>query len=154
MNRRELLSAGGLALMGGGAVGTTLGNSPVTSNPSSQPAYIGQAPTVYERDQLQLNARQEVVRHGDTITYEITHTGQSNDIVLGCGNHGRSSPMKTASGTTLCGSLVDTTTHVQPLSVLVTRRLKQSPCRGRHWLNIVTSVRSIPSSHRGSIDSS
>lgn len=84
MKRRKLLGAGALTLLGGGAVGTALGIGPMASNNSSQPAYFELKPIVYEREPLQLRAHRDTVRRGETITFEIRHTGESEDISLGC----------------------------------------------------------------------
>jgi len=84
MKRRKILGMGALALFGGGAVGTALGFGPLASNKSTSPEYLGQAPIVYERDQLHLRALQDAVRRGETITFEIEHTGRSETISLGC----------------------------------------------------------------------
>ena len=84
MERRKLLGAGALAVLGGGAVGTALGIDPLDSNNSSQPAYFELKPIVYEREPLQLRAVKDTVRPGDPITFEIRHTGESEDISLGC----------------------------------------------------------------------
>lgn len=132
MKRREVLGVGIATILGGGLVGTTLGYGPLASTESPQPEYLGRAPIVYERDQLQLSASQAVIRRGETITFEITHTGQSKDIVLGCGNpwaiqvnddgewdHAVWTPGRYYNG---CATLLGQ----------VERGRKQSPCRTKH----------------------
>jgi hypothetical protein len=85
MRRRDLIGAAGVTLLGGGAaVGTVLGVGPLASEDSSKPWYLGRASVVYERDRLRLSARQDAVRRGDTITFEITHIGDSEPVSLGC----------------------------------------------------------------------
>lgn len=58
-----------------------LGKSP----DDAQHEYRGQEKVVYERDDLKLSLRQETVRLGDTIEFEVTNTSDS-DVVLGCQN--------------------------------------------------------------------
>lgn len=84
MKRRTLLTVSTLGFSGIGAVGTALGIGPFDLD-DSQPEYLGQASVVYERDDLQLEAPQDPVRRGETITLELTNTGESW-ITLGCGN--------------------------------------------------------------------
>lgn len=84
MNRRKVLTASGLTLLGGGIVGTALGYGPLASDGSSKPSYLGDAETVYEREDLILRAHPVVVNQGETIEFEIIHTGQSEAINLGC----------------------------------------------------------------------
>lgn len=84
MNRRKVLTASGLTLLGGGIVGTALGYGPLASDDSSKPSYLGDAEIVYERDELVLRAHPDVVEQGETIEFEITHTGQSEARGLGC----------------------------------------------------------------------
>lgn len=84
MKRRELLGAGALAVLGGSGVGTALGIGPFAPNNSSQPEYFELKPVVYEREPLQLRAQTDAVRRGDSITFEIRHTGESESISLGC----------------------------------------------------------------------
>lgn len=86
MKRRELLGSGTLALLGVGVTGTALGYGPLAQDDPSRPAYLDNGRIVYEHDRLQLRAQQDVVRRGDTITFEITNTGESNDVSLGCHN--------------------------------------------------------------------
>lgn len=88
LNRRELLGAGAVTLLGGGTVGMALGYGPLASSNSAQPGYLDDAPVVYEREYLELRAQSYEVRPGETITFEITHTGppESDVITLGCGN--------------------------------------------------------------------
>lgn len=84
MNRRELLGTAGLALLGGGTIaGTALGVGPLSSD-EDRPEYLKRGSILYERDSLTLRARQNAVRRGDTISFEITHTGESEYIPLGC----------------------------------------------------------------------
>lgn len=83
MKRRELLGVGAL-LLGGSAVGIVLGNGPSASNNPSQPAYFELKPIVYEREPLQLRAQTDAVRRGDSIPFEVRHTGGSENISLGC----------------------------------------------------------------------
>lgn len=80
MQRRTYLAS--LALGSGGLVGwTALGRS----TEDTQPEYYGQEPIVTERDDLSIGLRQETVRLGDTVTFEVTNTGDSS-INLGCHN--------------------------------------------------------------------
>lgn len=60
---------------------TVLGKSP----DDSQPEYRGLEKVVYEWDDLELGLRQETVRLGDTIEFEVTNTSDS-DVGLGCKN--------------------------------------------------------------------
>ena len=83
MKRRELLGAGAL-LLGGSAIGTAAGIGPLASNTTSQPAYFELDSPVYEQESLQLWARTERVPRGDSITFEVRHTGESENISLGC----------------------------------------------------------------------
>lgn len=84
MKRRELLGAGLLAVLGGSAVGIVLGIGPSGSNNSSQPAYFELKPIVYEREPLQLRALRDAVHRGDSVTFEVRHIGESENISLGC----------------------------------------------------------------------
>lgn len=83
MKRRELLGAGAV-LLGGAAVGTAVGIGPFASNGGSRPAYLEAKPIVYERAPLQLRAASDAVRRGESITFEVRHTGSSGDVSLGC----------------------------------------------------------------------
>lgn len=83
MKRRDVLGAAGL-LLGGSAIGTAAGIGPLASNTPSEPAYLEAGSIVYEREPLQLRAPTDAVRHGDSITFEIHHTGESENISLGC----------------------------------------------------------------------
>lgn len=84
MKRRELLGGGAVALLGGGAIGTALGIGPLAANDTPRPAYFEREPITYERDPLRLRAPTDAVRRGDSITFEIRHTGGSEAISLGC----------------------------------------------------------------------
>ncbi|WP_459194665.1 hypothetical protein [Halosimplex sp. J119] len=84
MKRRTVLGGGALTLLGGGAVGRTLGVGPLGSNSDSRPAYLESEPITYEREPLQLRAPTDAVRRGESITFEIHHTGESEDVSLGC----------------------------------------------------------------------
>ena len=83
VKRREVLGAGAV-LLGGSAVGTAVGIGPLASNTDSEPAYFEAGSIVYEREPLQLRAQTEAVRRGDSITFEGRHTGESENISLGC----------------------------------------------------------------------
>jgi len=50
----------------------------------SHPDYLGQKAIVYERDRLQLRSQPDTVQQGETIIFEISHTGDSEAIFLGC----------------------------------------------------------------------
>lgn len=84
MKRRELLGGGAVALLGGGAVGTALGVGPLAADTNSQPAYLDGESVTYEREQLRLRAPTDAVRPGESITFELSNTGESEDISLGC----------------------------------------------------------------------
>lgn len=84
MKRRELLGGGVLALLVTGTIGTALGIGPLAPKDSSQPAYLERESPVYEREPLQLRAPTDDVRRGESITFEVHHTGGSEDISLGC----------------------------------------------------------------------
>lgn len=97
MNRRTVLTAGGLALLGSTAAGTAQagwswwGDSSDGSDGSGgdpgdgteQPDYVDFAPTVFEREDLALRADRGSVGRGDRITFEIENTGES-EAALGC----------------------------------------------------------------------
>lgn len=83
MKRRNILGAGAL-LLGGGAVGTAAGLGPLASNSTSEPAYFEAGEIVYEREPLQLRAPTDAVRRENSITFEVQHTGESENISLGC----------------------------------------------------------------------
>lgn len=61
-----------------------MGIGPLASNDSSQPAYFELESPVYEREPLKLRPRTQRVHRGDSITFEIRHTGESEEISLGC----------------------------------------------------------------------
>ena len=84
MKRRDILGVGSLLLGGSAAVGTAVGIGPLATNPNSEPAYFKGESIVYEREPLQLRAPQDTVHRGDSITFEIHHTGESENISLGC----------------------------------------------------------------------
>ena len=83
MKRRDVLGAGAL-LLGGSGVGTAVGIGPLASNTASEPAYAEAGSIVYEQEPLQLRTRSEAVRRGDSITFEVHHAGESENISLGC----------------------------------------------------------------------
>ncbi|ACV10822.1 hypothetical protein Huta_0635 [Halorhabdus utahensis DSM 12940] len=86
MKRRELLGAGALALLGGGAAATAAGFGPLATNDTDEPVYFDSAfdPITYERESLRLQAPTDAVPRGESITFELHHTGESEDISLGC----------------------------------------------------------------------
>ena len=84
MKRRGLLGAGALLLGGGGTVGTAIGTGPLAPNNSTQPAYFELESPVYEREPLKLRPHTQRVPRGDSITFEVRHTGESENISLGC----------------------------------------------------------------------
>ncbi|WP_226013237.1 immunoglobulin-like domain-containing protein [Halomicrobium salinisoli] len=80
MQRRTYLTS--LALGSGGLVGwTVLGR--LTDD--TRPEYYGQEQIVDERDDLTISLREETVHLGDTVTFEVTNTGDSQ-LNLGCHN--------------------------------------------------------------------
>lgn len=83
MKRREVLGAGAV-LLGGSAVGTAVGIDPLASNTDAEPAYFEAGAIVYERAPLHLRAQTAAVRRGESITFEVRHTGASETISLGC----------------------------------------------------------------------
>ncbi|QLH82068.1 hypothetical protein [Halosimplex pelagicum] len=84
MKRRELLGTGALALLGGGAAGTAVGLGPLASKDTSEPAYFELEPITYEREPLLLQAPTDAVPRGESITFELQHTGESENISVGC----------------------------------------------------------------------
>jgi len=78
MDRRTYLSALALSVTSAGCVESVVGDD------TSRPAYLDEGPIVYEREPLQLRAPTDTVRPGESITFEIRHTGDSEEIGLGC----------------------------------------------------------------------
>jgi|AntRauTorcE11898_2_1112593.scaffolds.fasta_scaffold55762_1 hypothetical protein len=76
MKRRDVLGAGAL-LVGGCAAGTAAGFGPLASDTTAEPAYFEEGSIVYERGLLQLRAPTDTVRRGESITFELDHTGDS-----------------------------------------------------------------------------
>lgn len=85
MSRRQALMAGA-ALLGasGTAAATARGIGPLAADDPSQPEYLGSKPIVYERPPLVLRPEPAAVRPGDTITFEVHHTGESESVSVGC----------------------------------------------------------------------
>jgi len=83
MKRRDILGAGAL-LLGAGTVGTAAGLGPLASNTASEPTYFEEESIVYEREPLQLRAPTDAVPRGDSLTFEVHHNGESENISLGC----------------------------------------------------------------------
>lgn len=84
--RRSLLRAGGATILGSSTIGVAVGAGPLPPNGPTDPAYLGRAPIVYERDDLQLLAHQPAVRRGESIVFEMTNTGDADAVPLGCNN--------------------------------------------------------------------
>ena len=78
MDRRTYLSALALSTTSAGCVESVVGDD------TSRPAYLDKGPIVYEREPLKLRAPTDTVRPGESITFEVHHTGNSEDISLGC----------------------------------------------------------------------
>jgi len=84
VKRRTLIRVGGLGVAGVATTGAAFGVEPFGSD-DSRPEYLGREPVVYERDDLRLEMLRGIVRRGETVTFELTNTGESW-ITLGCGN--------------------------------------------------------------------
>lgn len=81
--RRAAIKGAIIPVVGGGAVETSFAAGRVNLD-ESWPAYHAQAPVVYERDDLRVQALQDTVRLGESITFKITNTGTADPISLGC----------------------------------------------------------------------
>ena len=84
MKRRTLIRVGGLGVAGVATTGAAFGVEPFGSD-DSRPEYLGQESVAYERDDLRLEMLRGIVRRGETVTFELTNSGESW-ITLGCGN--------------------------------------------------------------------
>jgi hypothetical protein len=89
MDRRTYLSAFALSMASAGCLGragtadpTDHGNGDMDD--TSQPEYLDEGSIVYEHEYLELRALTNAVRPGESITFEIHHTGDSEVISLGC----------------------------------------------------------------------
>ncbi|WP_439026588.1 hypothetical protein [Haloarchaeobius sp. DT45] len=82
MNRRDLLAAGSLTLLGGG-VGTALGLGPFGAPDESTADYQDDASIVADHDRLDLRLLDESVRLGETARFAVTNTGDEQ-VSLGC----------------------------------------------------------------------
>ncbi|WP_276302515.1 immunoglobulin-like domain-containing protein [Halorussus lipolyticus] len=80
MNRRTYLCS---VVAGAGALGGTIAVADRREDPAL--AYRENARVVTEREDLRLRLRQDTVRLGDTVAFEVTNTGDST-VVLGCRN--------------------------------------------------------------------
>ena len=69
-----------------GAGATALAGCIAVAEPEDTPqaGYQGEQEVVYEREPLQLLTRTDEVHVGDSITFEVRHTGDSENISLGC----------------------------------------------------------------------
>lgn len=85
LSRREVIRGGVFAILGGGAVASTFAVGRVSLG-ASWPAYHGRAPVVYERDDLGVQAVEDPVRLGESITFEVTNTATTESVGLGCHN--------------------------------------------------------------------
>jgi hypothetical protein len=85
MKRRELLGAGAVGLLGTGDITAVTAAVRPFGPDDSGPEYIDRASAVYERDDLRLKLPQDTVPRGESITLELTNTGESW-ITLRCGN--------------------------------------------------------------------
>lgn len=89
MNRRTYLSALTMSMASAGCIASVGTDDPTDSeeedmDDTSQPAYLNEGSTVYEHESLELRAPTDTVRPGESITFEVHHTGNSDDISLGC----------------------------------------------------------------------
>ena len=89
MDRRTYLSALALSMASAGCIGSAGTDDPTGQeegdmDDTSQPAYLDEGSIVYKREPLELRAPTDMVRPGESITFEIRHMGDSEDISLGC----------------------------------------------------------------------
>lgn len=78
------LSTVSAGCLGSTAVGDSTGPQQIDMSNISQPAYYEAGSIVYERKPLQLRVPTDTVPQGDSITFEVHHTGESENISLGC----------------------------------------------------------------------
>lgn len=80
MKRRAYLASLGVAA-------TSLATASAAETPANEsgPAYRGNKRVVYDHPDLELRPRQERVRLGETVAFEVTSTGDSR-VSLGCNN--------------------------------------------------------------------
>jgi hypothetical protein len=89
MDRRTYLSTLALSIASAGCI-RSAGTDDLTGqekgdmDDTSQPVYLDKGPIVYEREPLELRAPTDTVRPGESIKFEVNHTGDSEDISLGC----------------------------------------------------------------------
>lgn len=74
-----------LASLAGSTVALSGCTAPGKPRDESQPEYYGRETVVHEYDGLSLSLRQDTVRLGETIEFEVTNTGDS-EVMLGCHN--------------------------------------------------------------------
>lgn len=84
MKRRTLFGAGAAAILGGGILGLALGAGPMDSEKPNSPGYQEDSRIVYERENVLLTIKPDVVEQPEEITVEIQHTGNTGSIFLGC----------------------------------------------------------------------
>jgi hypothetical protein len=82
-SRREAIRGGAAALLGGGAIVASFAAGRLPFG-ESWPPYHGREPVVYERDDLRMVAKGDPVGLGEPIAFEITNTGETESIPLGC----------------------------------------------------------------------
>jgi hypothetical protein len=82
MKRRELLGLGVSGGLCGGIIITAVSDTGITLNDNSSPDYL-EKKVVYNHTDLNMKLTQDVVQHGETVTFNIINNSESL-VELGC----------------------------------------------------------------------